>query len=323
MDSRRNIIRKATSRTPMLAQIWRAPFAFLQIATLILLASCSNDITEPPCFNCPMGFSAIDSEPAWSPDGQWIAFGHGDTSGKEGIYLITPDGQLVKQWHQGAVNSPSWSPDGQWIAFSQNNQIWKKKVNGDSLTQLTFEGKNFYPTWSPDGQWIAFDGLMKGQTNFYAIWKIRNNGENRTLITPSTMEYGDIRMPNWVGGDILHIRYGNGMSSSELFVMDINGNDNRRITINRTTDYYPKYSSSKTRIAFTSKDKSSPLFQIWTMNADGSDLKQVTNRQGYSCDWSPDETRLVYTDSRVESGRLWIMEANGSNNRQLTFEYHF
>lgn len=59
------------------------------------------------------------------------------------------------------------------------------------------------------------------------------------------------------------------------------------------------------------------------MNADGSDLKQLTNTQAYSCDWSPDGTHIVYTDSRAGNGRLWIMEENGSNKRQLTFERHF
>lgn len=56
------------------------------------------------------------------------------------------------------------------------------------------------------------------------------------------------------------------------------------------------------------------------MDVDGSELKQLTNTQGYSCDWSPDGNYIVYTDSRRENGRLWLMHADGSNKRQLTFE---
>ena len=63
--------------------------------------------------------------------------------------------------------------------------------------------------------------------------------------------------------------------------------------------------------------------QIWTINADGSDSKQLTDTQGYSCDWSQDGRYIVYTDSRGENGRLWIMDADGNNKRQLTFEYLF
>lgn len=59
------------------------------------------------------------------------------------------------------------------------------------------------------------------------------------------------------------------------------------------------------------------------MKADGTDLKQLTNTQGYSCDWSPDGSKIVYTDSRAVNGRLWIMNADGSNKDQLTFATFF
>ena len=46
---------------------------------------------------------------------------------------------------------PSWGING-WVLFQgQDRQIWKVKSNGDSLTQVTHEGKSFYPDWDPDG----------------------------------------------------------------------------------------------------------------------------------------------------------------------------
>ena len=39
-----------------------------------------------------------------------------------------------------------------WLALSMNDQVWKIKANGDSLTQLTSGGFHYQPQWSPDGQ---------------------------------------------------------------------------------------------------------------------------------------------------------------------------
>lgn len=105
------------------------------------------------------GFSLIDYEPSWSPDGKFIAYYHLDKEiSKNGIYIISPDGRENRLWHQGAgAETPTWSPDGQWIAFSEGAQIWKKKLNGDSLTQITQAGHNFFPEWRPDKIWVAFE----------------------------------------------------------------------------------------------------------------------------------------------------------------------
>ena len=287
---------------------------------LLFLYAC--DCNDEPCIDCPIDFNVIDFEPAWSPDGQRIAFYHSGDSDKSGIYLTTPNGESVEQWHAGAVATPTWSPDGNWIAFSYQAQIWKKKLNGDSLAQLTFEGRNFFPTWSPDGKWIAYDAFIEGQTTLYAIWKMKYDGNSKTLIAYSP-DIGAVRMPHWIGDNIVHIRYIEGTHYSEIFTMDSVGENVTRLTYNDAIDEYPKLSTDGTKIIFNSQNPNIPYARIWTMNADGSNLKQLTQTQAYRCDWSPCGNFIVYTDSRLENGRLWIMNADGSNMHQLTYEHHF
>jgi TolB protein len=127
-------------------------------------------------------------------------------------------------------------------------------------------------------------------------------------------------MPNWSlqSKKIAHIRYLTGVFSSEIFVMDTDGTNPLRLTFNRCTDYYPKYSSDGKKIAFTSQPYGRKP-QIWTMNSDGTGLEQLTYTQGYSCDWSPDGDWIVYADSRAVSGRLWLIRSDGTENHQLTF----
>ncbi|MDD2284922.1 MAG: hypothetical protein PHQ11_05925, partial [Paludibacter sp.] len=64
---------------------------------LFILSGCDKKEACPGCFGDePVDFRVIDYEPAWSPDGQWIAFYHGDTvPDKWGIYLISPDGENI------------------------------------------------------------------------------------------------------------------------------------------------------------------------------------------------------------------------------------
>ena len=69
--------------------------------------------------------------------------------------------------HEGNfTHGPSWGSSG-WIAFTQasapNWNIWKVKANGDSLTQLTFNGNSFRPIWSPDGTEIGYESGFLSQ----------------------------------------------------------------------------------------------------------------------------------------------------------------
>ena len=192
---------------------------FLLIICLFgfLFGSCKKNTNSEKQQPCPGGcgiadFSLIDYQPAWSPGGKYIAYYHIDKEiSKNGIYLITPDGKENRLWHRGVgAETPTWSPDGQWVAFSEGAQIWKKKLNGDSLIQITNAGRNFFPAWSPDGKWITFvqgaqiykmpfDGqkfdeaakmqLTNSERNFFPAWSPDNNwiGYQRTYSYPESM----------------------------------------------------------------------------------------------------------------------------------------
>ncbi|MDI6839600.1 MAG: hypothetical protein QMD71_01885 [bacterium] len=59
------------------------------------------------------------------------------------------------------------------------------------------------------------------------------------------------------------------------------------------------------------------------MDFDGSDPKKLTTEGGVAPNWSPDGKKIVYSqyngwEFTSESGMLWIMDADGSNKRQLT-----
>jgi TolB protein len=97
--------------------------------------------------------------PAWSPNGQFLAFawirsyGPGQP-GASDIYLMDiASKQWVQLTHDGGRNDfPSWSPDGRHLIFqssrSGSEQIWTMLADGTRQTQLTFTGTNNQPNWS-------------------------------------------------------------------------------------------------------------------------------------------------------------------------------
>jgi TolB protein len=94
--------------------------------------------------------------PAWSPDGQHIAFAwtRGYEPGNFNIFVMDVASREVVQLTHGAGRNehPSWAPDGIHIVFSstrgRNTQIYSTLANGGAVQQLTTQGNNDNPVWS-------------------------------------------------------------------------------------------------------------------------------------------------------------------------------
>ncbi|MGA3294416.1 MAG: translocation protein TolB [Candidatus Acidiferrales bacterium] len=94
-------------------------------------------------------------DPAWSPNGQLLAFSWRRPSGNYDIYVMDIVGhQLVELTKDEARNErPSWAPDGRHLVFESTRtgtrQIWSMLADGSQPHQLTFDGQNESPNWSP------------------------------------------------------------------------------------------------------------------------------------------------------------------------------
>lgn len=106
---------------------------------------------------------ALDYNPAWSPDGKWIAF-TSERNGSADLYRVRLDGSGLERLTDDPAfdDQAAFSPDGSQIVFvttraSGKANLWILDVQTHRAKPLTSgPGGDFRPAWSPDGKWIAF-----------------------------------------------------------------------------------------------------------------------------------------------------------------------
>jgi TolB protein len=179
-------------------------------------------------------------QPAWSPDGQTIAYA-GDSLGSasfEALWLIEADGSDPRPVRYTSGDSfalmgnvPDWHPDGDRLAFDYcidcegfglNYEIYTIELENGITRNLTeHTGRDQFPTWSPDGEWVAFTSnrdyyqadSMRWRKDLY--W-IRPDGTELKRLTCT----GHVTRPTW-SPDGSKIAYVWNIKENEVFLYDV------------------------------------------------------------------------------------------------------
>jgi len=109
---------------------------------------------------------AAERDPAWSPDGRWIAF-FSDESGEYALHLREQSGRgevrKIPLPEPSFYYSPVWSPDSKKIAFSDKRlNLWTLDIETRAAKKVdtnlfNFGGSGFSPVWSADSRWLAYN----------------------------------------------------------------------------------------------------------------------------------------------------------------------
>ncbi len=189
------------------------------------------------------GTGRNNHSPAFSPDGQWLAFTT-ERDGNPEIYVTGTaciytasrcnDSESKRLTNNTFTDDQAaWSPDSSHIVFQSNRdgnfEIYTMNLDGSQQTRLTDNAsRDLQPNWSPDGHSIAF------------------------------ISERDI--------------------NAELYVMNADGSDQRRLTITPEYEFTPQWSPDGLQILFQRAIRGSD-FETYVMNLDGTHTQRLTTVQ--------------------------------------------
>lgn len=166
------------------------------------------------------------------------------------------------------------------------------------------------PSWTPDGRHIVFSSQRNGRADLFVM---NADGSERRQLTDTTAEENAPAV-SFDGRSIAFETDRDG--NIEIYVSDIEGRAPRRLTHDPGADRAPAWSPDGRRIVFISDRASRPNFDIYVMNADGSNLQRLTKS---GANWAPEFSPTTPHLAMQVDNDIRVLDLSSGTIRLLTF----
>jgi TolB protein len=216
----------------------------------------------------------------------------GDPSTPEGLYF---------------QDDPAWDPDGRWIAFTSRrdgpSHVFVMRADGTETRRITSGKENdSHPSWSQTAFYLVFSRDAPG--DLYVV------SERTKRVRRIGTDDADERDPSWSPNAqwIAYSRRTPGTSSQEIWLITPNGTRKHQLTRLHAVSVTPAWSPDGKRIAFATDIDGS--FDIYVMNADGSDVQNATTGppDDFEPSWSPDGRTIAF----MRDGAITVLRSDGT-----------
>jgi len=158
--------------------------------------------------------------------------------------------------------------------------------------------------------------VASNRSGAFGIYQLRS--ESPDTLLPLPVDGGGVQAAR--SPDRTRIAYSsNKAGSPDLYVMDADGRNPRRITTDPGSEGEPVWTPDGTRLVYTSTPAGAPS-QIVSVRADGTDPRPLTSSAGgnRAPDISPDGRRVVFVSTRDGNPEIYEVELAGGEARRLT-----
>jgi Tol biopolymer transport system component/DNA-binding winged helix-turn-helix (wHTH) protein len=260
--------------------------------------------------------------PVFSPDGNYVAFVRIFPNHNEIILIPALGGAERKIYDKASYASLSFSPDGKFLAhanldLSNNNAgIFLINIETGETKQITTPQKtsvDLSPRFSPDGKKLAFIHYFD---SFYReIFVVSSEGGEPLQITFDKTQIFDLAW-NYKTNDLVFSssRQGNQINLWEISTN--NKSEPQLISINAKGLFQIAVSPKNDYIAFVNETSDANIVEI---NENGNSKSIISSTVSeHSQQFSPDGKKIVFASERTGNYEIWIADADGKNQRQLT-----